>query len=130
MRTESVVRNQPLSLLATLLLGFLGATPVATQQIESEPLPAMEMTVNLDRLKQRLAALPAADDDTGLKLNFFVQVYGRLPQINLLEGFELTDGPVPFGGPTHHDFLRLSTPEEFSAPVADIGSLVEWFLGR
>jgi hypothetical protein len=130
MLTEAGVRSQALAVLVPLLLGFLGATPVAAQQVEAAPLPRAEVTVDLERLKQRLASLPATDDNTGLKLNFFVQVYGRLPRINPLEGFELTDGPVPFGGPTHGDLLSLWTPEEFSAPVADFGSVLGWFLGR
>ena len=61
-----------------------------------------------------------------LDLNYYLEVYGRAPRLNLLEGFDTHIGPVPFGGPSHADLRDLWTPEEFSSPVADLGSLFDW----
>ena len=39
-------------------------------------------------------------------------------RLNLLQGFDLHTGPVPFGGVTHADMRNLWTPQEFSTPPA------------
>ena len=78
----------------------------------------MRIAVNLERVKQKLAALPALDDTRSLlKLSYYLDVYGRAPEPNLLEGFDVFAGPAPFGGPTHADMRDLWTPEEFSSPA-------------
>ena len=118
-------------LLAPLLVFAVSAPAVAAQEVAAEPLPAVELPVNLERLKRKLATLPATDEARSiLKLNFYLEVYARAPRNNPLLGFDLHTGPVPFGGPSHADMRDLWTPEEFSAPVADLGSLLGWILKR
>ena len=114
-----MTRRIIISLLTFLLLGVLAPAGAAQQEVDDILLPAVELPVNLERLKRKLAALPATDEERSiLKLDFYVDVYGRSPRLNLLEGFDLHSGPVPFGGATHADIRDLWTPQEFSTPAA------------
>ena len=120
-----------LSLLTVLLLNPPALVQTAAQDVDGARLPAVELPVNFERVKRQLAALPATDDERSiLKLNFYVEVYGRAPRLDLLRGFDRHNGPVPFGGPSHADMRALWTPEEFSAPVANLGSALDWLVKR
>ena len=111
---------------ALMLLILLTASPsVAQDGHESASDRAVELPINLERLKQRLAALPTDDDERPL-IRFYVEVYGQAPRVNPLLGFDLHTGPVNHGAPTHAEMLRQWTPEEFRTPVADLGSLFNW----
>lgn len=119
------------SVLSVLLLSPLAPVQAAAQDIDGAPLHAMRLPVNLERVKRKLAAMPASDDERSLlDLNYYIEVYGRAPRLDLLEGFDTHIGPVPFGGPSHADLRDLWTPEEFSSPVADVGSLFDWLFKR
>ena len=120
-----------LILLTALVSPALLAPSYGQDVNEQAPLPAVELPVNLERLKRRLAALPSAEDErTRLKLNFYVDVYGRAPRIDPLEGFDIHTGLVPHGGPSHADMMSQWTPEGFNVPVADLGSVLGWFFNR
>ena len=104
-------------LLTVLLWGPLVPVGAEPQEVDKALLPAVELPVNLERLKRKLAALPATDEERSiLKLNFYIEVYGRSPRLNLLQGFDIHTGPVPFGGVTHTELRDLWTPQEFSTP--------------
>tara|TARA_B100000029_G_scaffold101412_2_gene91695 strand:- start:96 stop:467 length:372 start_codon:yes stop_codon:yes gene_type:complete len=116
---------------SSLVLLTAGVTGIAGQERQADPLPSVELAVNLERMKRRLADIPASEEERSLlKLDYYVSVYGRAPAINVLEGFDLHNGPVPFGPPTHDDFQALWTPEGFDAPVADLTSILGWLLKR
>ena len=116
--------------LAVLLLGPLAPVDAA-QEVYDAPLPAVELPVNLERLKQKLEALPATDEERSLlKLSFYLEVYGRAPRYDPLEGFDIHTGPIPFGGPSHASLRALWTPEALSAPVADLTSVLGWLFNR
>ena len=119
-------------LLAVLLPSPLAPVDIAAQQV-AEPalLPAVELPVNLERLKRKLAVLPATDEGRSrLRLAFYLDVYGRAPRFNPLEGFDIHTGPVPFGAPSHADLRALWTPEAFRAPVVDLTSVFGWIFKR
>ena len=119
-------------MLAVLLLSPIAPLHAVAQDVhDARPLPAVELPVNLERLKRKLAALPATDAERSLlKLNFYIEVYGRATRVNPLQGFDIHTGPVPFGGPDHAGLRDLWTPEEFSAPVADLTSVLGWISRR
>lgn len=75
-----------------------------------EVLQAEELGVSLARIQRRLNNLPDDDDKDVLRLNFYVQVYGRAPQLKLLDGFDVHNGPVPYGAPVHRDLLAAMRP--------------------
>jgi hypothetical protein len=126
-----MTRRAIVPLLSVLLVSPLAPVAAAAQDVDGAPLPAVTLPVNLERVKRMVAALPATDEGRSLlKLSYYLEVYARAPRLNLLRGFDLDAGPVPFGGPSHADMQALWTPEEFSAPVADLGSLFDWILKR
>ena len=113
------------SVLTVLLLSPLAPVRAAAQDVDGARLPAVRVSVSLERVKRKLAALPASDAERSLlDLDYYLEVFG------LLEGFDIDIGPVPFGGPSHADLQDLWTPREFRAPVADLGSLFDWLLKR
>ena len=116
--------------LVATMLSLSWGSPVTTQEpLEPQPLPAVELPVNLQRLKQRLAALPSRDEDRSLlKLNFYVEVYGRAPEINPLEGFDLHSGPVPYGPPSHATMLRQMSPVAYQSGSS--GAVLGWSRSR
>ena len=118
------------SVLTVLLLSPLAPVQAAAQDVDGFR-PTVRVRVNLERVKRKLAALPASDDERSLlDLNYYLEVYGRAPRLNLLAGFDSHTGPVPFGGPSHADMRALWTPEAFRAPVVNVGSVFDWLRKR
>ncbi len=66
----------------------------------------------------------------GLRIDYRIQVFGRAPALDLFETFDPVDGPVPFGAPTHRDFLNVVTPQEFRSPPASISNLAFWAIQK
>ena len=96
--------------------------PAADTRLDAEQLP-----VSLERIKRKLDRLAvAANDRSVLRLRFYVEVYGRAPRINIFEGFDVHNGPVPYGAPTHTTMRDVATPIEFRSPVANIGNVIGW----
>ncbi|MBQ02949.1 MAG: hypothetical protein FI737_14845 [SAR202 cluster bacterium] len=127
----SMTQRAIVSVVAILLVSPCLRVDAAPQEGTVAPLQAVELPVNLERLKRKLAALPATDEERSLlKLNFYLEVYARAPRINPLEGFDIHTGPVPFGGPSDTDMRALWTPREFSTPAADLGSVLGWIFKR
>ena len=117
-------------LAAALSIFWVAESPVIAQEnTGQQPPPSAKLTINLERVKQRLAKLPTNNERQPL-IRFYVEVYGRAPQINPLRGFDLNAGPVNHGAPTHADMMRQWTPQQFRAPAADLGSLLNWISNR
>jgi len=132
MRTISLVSS------AVLVLGL--ATEAAAQAPEhpaaSAPTPAApaastqteQYGLNLSRIQRGLRRSAERQDYDGLNLRYYVSVYAPAPEIRLFgKQDNLSFGPAPYGGPTHGDMMRLMTPQEFSAPAADLTGLSRWF---
>ena len=69
---------------------------------------------SLDRIRKQLDRVTeAGEDDDLLRLDYYIDVYGRLPEINIVEGFKLDSGPVRFSVPTTPELLNASTPERY-----------------
>ncbi len=80
-----------------------------------DPLPAEEQPVSLQRIKRKLAQL-APTQSSLLRLDYYIEVYGRAPKINVLQAFDVHNGPVPYGAPTHAELLGLIRPPESRTP--------------
>lgn len=78
-----------------------------------------ELPVSVERIRRKLAQAPRSRTD-GLKLDYYIEVYGKYPKIDLFTDFDPTGGPVQYGSPTHREFLDLVTPQEFKSPPADL----------
>lgn len=130
-------------LLATAAPGLAQSTTRAEQAGQSEPsgqagqagaeatVDPTRLGVSMSRIRKGLRVSDAREqqNQTGLRLQFQVQVYGAAPRINILEGFDIRKGaPTPFGAPTHSDFISQWTPVAFRSPPAPLSSLAGWAL--
>jgi hypothetical protein len=123
-------------LVAFVLIAVLVAGPVSAaadqaspeqpaKQQETEPAGSAstqqtaELPVSVERIRRKLAQAPPSKT-SGLRLEYYVEVYGRSPHIDLFTDFDPTAGAVQYGSPTHQEFLDLVTPQEFKSPPADL----------
>ena len=49
-----------------------------------------------------------------------------MPRIDLVQGFDVHNGPVPYGAPTHAELLAVMSPREFRPAVAKLNSIIGW----
>src|SRR5688572_12571873 len=100
---------------ALLLVAAL-ALPAGAIAQQAQPVDPSKMGIDLSRIKRELAQ--AQPDETSLddplRLRFTVEVVATAPKIDLLEGFNVR-GPVPYGPPTHQEFLDVVTPREYTS---------------
>ena len=106
--------------------GSVAPAPVPAPPVDPEKLP-----VSIDRIRQQLLTAPATKS-SGLRIQEMIEVVGVAPKIELWnpETAKLATGPVPYGAPTHRDFIDLVTPQEFKTYPIDINSLVQWLLAH
>jgi hypothetical protein len=78
-----------------------------------------ELPVSVERIRRKLAQAPATKTD-GLRLDYYVEVYGRYSKVDLFADIDTKSGAVQYGSPTHTEFLNLVTPQEFKSPPADL----------
>ncbi len=69
---------------------------------------------SLDRIRKQLDRATESGEDTDLlRLDYYIDVYGLLPELNVVEGFKLDSGPVRFSVPSTTELLNASTPERY-----------------
>ena len=79
----------------------------SAQEIQSIP-------GSLDRIRKQLDRVTELEGDNNLlRLDYYIDVYGLLPEINIVEGFTLDSGPVRFSVPSTSELLNASTPERY-----------------
>ena len=132
------VKPVALALVLTVASGILPGRLLARSQrqdsIGQQPatLRAQELPVSLERIKRKLAQVPPSQEFL-LRLDYYVEVHGSAPQLDIFEGFDLHAGPVPFSAPTHNEMIRHVTPQEFRPPVvpllAPLDALIKWLTG-
>lgn len=126
-----------LSIAAVLVLALPGASAAqdgvspTSSTVEDTASNETVATLNLARIKYRLAQAQAQDQSIeGLRLEYQLSVFGVAPAIEFLQGFDIEYGGVPFGAPTHADFVDRWTPREFRAPTVPLMPLIRWTFGR
>jgi hypothetical protein len=129
----------------TVVLGMASAA-VAQQPPESAPpqtpapidkpvtqgIDPTKLGIDLNKVQRGLAIGTPEErlSASGLRLNYRVEVFGELPKMDFFENFDPKVGPVPFGAPTHKDFLDMVTPQEFRAPMFNFSALAFWAFGK
>jgi hypothetical protein len=109
--------------LAILLATLIGAHAAVLGAQQSRPLPTVEsLGVSFDRIKRQLDVKPASKNQTGLKIEYYVEVVGEAPPFQLFLPDEPSFGPVPGAAPSHADMMRHITPLAFSSPAATLVS--------
>jgi hypothetical protein len=136
------LRRTTAALLSAVLLAPAGAVAQQPGNTASERPPTTaagkearrtDLPVSLERIRRELVATTRTTSSAQdpLRLEYFIDVYGRAPRIELFTREEnLTSAPVMYGGMTHQEFMQVVTPQEFRAPAADIpgaiAALVKW----
>ena len=99
-----------------------GAKRPETGGVDVDRLP-----LDLGRIQRELRRSPDSETREGLKLRYFLQIYGTAPDLKIFtDADNLVHGPVPYGAPTHQEMLNVMTPQEFRTPVMDFSSLFRW----
>jgi hypothetical protein len=96
-------------LLAPPALAWQGPTQTAQPTADS-------LGVSLKQIRQQLKDVPEYPPapGSGMRYDFFVNVYGTRPAIEFFRDFDLsTLGPVKWGGVTHQEILNAVTPFPF-----------------
>lgn len=130
------MRLMSIGWVALLMVG-----PAAPQAAGQEPagtdgavLDAGALPVSIDRIKRRMAAIPADEHRLLLRLTERVDVYARAQAVAVLEGFNVeswssglggrTGGAIAYGSPTHNETMNAMTPEfwrQRASSLAGIG---------
>lgn len=110
---------------------MLAAVPASAQDPPppaDQPIDATKLGVDLSRISKglRLAESREKAAVDGLRLDYSVQVYGRAPKIDVLNGVDLFNGPVPGTAPSHRQMIDFWTPEIYRAPTMPISALAFW----
>jgi hypothetical protein len=114
------------SLIGSLILG--AAQAAAAQQT---PVDVKRLPIDLARVTSQLRQSPGTESRTGLHIRYTIDVYGQAPRIEFFTKQDnLTSGPVPYGAPTHREFIEHVTPKEYRAPYADFSALLRWLADR
>ena len=124
-------------LVPSIVLGQQAPEPAPTNEtsaVDSQPAPAVDplkLPVNLGRIRLELAHKPPTKS-SGLRISETIEVVGVAPKVQLWnpETAKLATGPVPYGAPTHKDFIDLHTPEEFKRYPMDLNALMKWLMEK
>ena len=102
------------------------SVPPTPVEVDIDP---AKLPVSLKNIRLQLAVKPETKT-SGLRIAETIEVVGVAPKIELWnkETAKLATGPVPWGAPTHKDFIALVTPQEFKNYPMDINALVQWLL--
>ena len=124
------------TILATLTVVGIAASAAAPAFAQDASAGRQEVNVkllpiSLHRIQRELQQSSSTESREGLRLRYQIDVYGRAPAIEFFtKADNLTNGPVPYGGPTHKEMLYMMTPQEFRAPVMDFTSFMRWLADR
>ncbi|MCL4844955.1 MAG: hypothetical protein KJ066_00340 [Acidobacteria bacterium] len=98
----------------------------AEGQTTPTPQPSDDWPLSVSRVRtllEREEARERSRGDDELRLNYYIEVYGKSARIDVLQGFDFTSGAVQYGGMTHREFLDLTTPQAFRSPTMSLSSL-------
>jgi hypothetical protein len=128
--------------LAFLIGALVGVAPVAAQSSSAAQEPvgttgtvqpqvdASKLGVDIARVRRQLVRVTVREERDGMKLRYAVDVFGMAPPIDLFPSARIDpnyfNGPVPYGAPSHREFIDLNTPIEHRNYPADVGALFRW----
>jgi hypothetical protein len=106
-----------------------GTTSASPQQIPTPP-PAVELPSDLGKIKEAVAAPSSLNLVDKNPFRFYVTTVAPSPKFSeMLGDFDVFNGPVPYSGMTHRDFLELTRPTNLKAGGSfPPGDLLKWTL--
>ena len=116
------------SVVLVFSLAIISAGSATAQESSETPrLNVEELPVSLERIKRQLGRLPVRDAERNLlRLSYYVRVYGQAPRINVIQNFDIHNGPVQHGAPSHAEMFAVTRPREFRTPAAISFPVLGW----
>jgi hypothetical protein len=119
------------SLALIVVIAAVASPAFAQNPPPAEPAPAIDATklgVDLSRIQRglRVAETKEKSAAEGLRLDFSIQVYGRAPRIEVLQGVDLFNGGVPGTAPSHNQMIEFWTPAIYRSPTMPVSALAFW----
>ena len=128
-----------LSIAVTVALAVGFAAPAAGQDPAGDEatVDGGALPVSLDRVRRRMATLPADEDRLLFRLTARVNVYARAQAVEILRGFNVeswtsliggrTGGAIAYGSPTHNEMVNVATPSFWRERASSLGGIsVGW----
>ncbi len=107
---------------------------VGTAGTTQPALDASKLGVDIARVRRGLVRVTVREERDGLKLRYAVDVFAQAPPLDLFPSSRIDPnyftGPVPYGAPTHREFLNLNTPIQHRNTPADFGALFRWLADK
>lgn len=121
--------------LTLILVGGVSMVGAAQEATDQTPADADSLGVSFDRIKYKLDKLPDKDEVSELlRLDFYVDVFARAPEIDYFQDFDLQNSPISDGVPMDNELLDVmrSGDPPLVPPVIDFGKFLELLrqLGR
>jgi hypothetical protein len=128
--------------LRLLLLGLPGAVdlqaaagappqqPAKPESAQTKPAPPVELPSDLGKIKDAVSAPSSLNLVDKNPFRFYVKTVAPSPKFSeMLGDFDVFNGPVPYSGMTHRDFLELTRPTTLKAGGSfPPGDLLKWTL--
>jgi hypothetical protein len=110
------------------LIGLLVFGAAHTASAQQTSVDVKRLPIDLTKITRDLRQSAATDASKGgLRIRYSIAVYGAAPQIQFFTKQDnIANGPVPYGAPSHREFIEHNTPIEYRAPGADLGALFAW----
>jgi hypothetical protein len=110
------------------LIGLLVFGAAHTASAQQTSVDVKRLPIDLTKITRDLRQSAATDANKGgLRIRYSIAVYGAAPQIQFFTKQDnIANGPVPYGAPSHREFIEHNTPIEYRAPGADLGALLFW----
>lgn len=129
------MRMTQISLIVLLLVpAALSAQEQNTAPSAQEQQPAVDINrlpIDVGRIQRELRLSTERNENEGLQLRYFVDVYGQAPPLVIFGPEDnLVDGPVPYGAPTHREMVNQNTPIDYRPMAWDLNSLYRWLSQR
>lgn len=121
-----------------LIVLLLVPTALSAQEQNAAPSaqeqPAVDVNrlpIDLGRIQRELRQSAERDENEGLRLQYFVDVYGQAPPLVIFGPEDnLVEGPVPYGAPTHREMIEQNTPIDYRPIPWDLNSAFRWLSER
>lgn len=132
---DNIMRMTQISLIVLLLVpAALSAQEQNTAPSAQEQQPAVDINrlpIDVGRIQRELRLSTERNENEGLQLRYFVDVYGQAPPIVIFGPEDnLVEGPVPYGAPTHREMVNQNTPIDYRPMAWDLNSLYRWLSER
>ena len=106
-------------------------TPAASSAQEQKAVDVDRLPVDVGRIQRELRQSSERNENEGLRLRYFIDVYGQAPPIVIFGPEDnLVEGPVPYGAPTHREMIEQNTPIDYRPMAWDLNSLYRWLAER